>query len=177
MRRPNQERDSRLVAIVGPESSGKSTLAKELAQRYRGVWLPEYARGALPGTSYEETDVAMIAREQLARENDFCEAEPTFGVLDTDGIVLQIWFKVRFGHVPEFLLRHIASQNPREYLLTYRDLPWEPDPQRESKDDLTALFDLYETTLQAWRFDYQVVRGIGERRVKNALDLLNAQRA
>ena len=159
-----------IVSIVGPESTGKTTLASELARIYNGVWLPEYARQYLSDVQYTEDDVHVIAREQLNRELDFVCAAPVFGVLDTDGIVLRIWFAEKFGHVPTYICRHLEQQNERRYLLTYPDLPWEFDPQRESKSDLLRLFDRYEQTLTELGFAYTVVRGEGNERTQCAVE-------
>ena len=162
----------RVVSIVGPESTGKTTLAKELAKLHHGVWLPEYAREFLTDTKYTEEDVHIVAREQLYREQDFLNAEPYFGVLDTDGVVLRVWFAEKFGYVPSYIDRHLKQQASRSYLLTYPDLSWEYDPQRESRLDLSHLFEVYERVLDEFGFDYSVVKGKGRERTGCAIDCL-----
>ena len=168
---------SRLVAIVGPESTGKTKLAIELAKVYRGVWLPEYAREYLNDSHYTEDDVHLVAREQLYREQDFVAADPQFGVLDTDGVVLRVWFEEKYGHVPAYINRHLKQQPSRSYLLTYPDLPWEFDPQRESRLDLSRLFEQYERVLAEMAFDYSVVKGEGDARTECAIDHLQSELA
>ena len=162
--------DSQLVAIVGPESTGKTTLASELARMHHGAWLPEYARTYLSDAHYTEDQVHIVAREQLSREVDFIRARPNFGVLDTDGVVLRVWFDERFGYVPAYVERHLDQQVTRTYLLTYPDLPWEFDPQRESKADLSRLFEVYEQLLSKLDFNYVIVKGEGHERVQCAID-------
>ena len=163
---------TRLVAIVGPESSGKTTLAKQLAVATSGVWLPEYAREHLIDSNYTEADVLHVAREQLARELDLLHANPAQAILDTDAIVLKVWFSERFSYVPAFIDRHLESQTSRDYLLMYPDLKWQFDPQRESKDDLKRLFDVYERELSMLGFRYGVVQGKGKVRFDCAASLL-----
>lgn len=124
-----------------------------------GVWLPEYAREFLSDVNYTEDDVHIVAREQLSREQDFVNANPHFGVLDTDGVVLHVWFAEKFGYVPTYIDRHLKQQAERIYLLTYPDLPWEFDPQRESRSDLLRLFEIYERVLDELGFDYAVIKG------------------
>lgn len=160
----------RLVSIVGPESTGKTTLARELVRVRHGVWLPEYARERLSDARYTEDDVHVVAHEQISRELDFVRADPNFGVLDTDGVVLRIWFAEKFGHVPAYIHRHLERQTERCYLLTYPDLPWEFDPQRESKSDLPRLFEIYENVLNELGFVYSVVEGEGNERTRCALE-------
>lgn len=161
-----------MVAIVGPESTGKTTLARELAKLHHGVWLPEYAREFLTDVHYSEEDVHIVAREQLSREKDFVNAEPHFGVLDTDAVVLRVWFAEKFGHVPGYIDRHLKQQSGRIYLLTYPDLPWEFDPQRESRSRLSDLLEIYEEVLRELGFDYSVVKGRGRERTVCAIDSL-----
>lgn len=163
---------SRTIAIVGPESSGKTTLAKCLAEAMAGVWLPEYARERLIDSNYSEEDVLQVAREQLARELDLVRSDPSYAIFDTDAIVLKIWFSERFGYVPDFINRHLDEQSARVYLLTYPDLEWQSDPRRESKDDLMRLFSLYEAELSFRGFRYGVVRGLGSKRNENAIALI-----
>ncbi|MCY4095657.1 MAG: ATP-binding protein [Gammaproteobacteria bacterium] len=164
--------DSHLVSIVGPESTGKTTLARELASVQNGVWLPEYAREFLADIHYTEKQVHDVAHEQLHREQDFVRAKPRFGVLDTDGVVLRIWFEEKFGYVPDYIDRHLEHQVARTYLLTYPDLPWAFDPQRESKTDLPRLFKIYERVLYELKFDFSIVQGTGRERVRCAIDCL-----
>ena len=163
---------SRLVAVVGPESTGKTTLAMELARIYHGAWLPEYAREFLADTQYTQEEVHIVAREQLNRERDFVRAKPQIGILDTDGVVLRVWFSERFGHVPSYIERHLELQAARTYLLTFPDLPCVFDSQRESKSELMRLFEIYERLLADLGFDYAVVRGHGEARTVCAVDAL-----
>ena len=163
---------SYLVAIVGPESTGKTTLATQLAIMHHGVWLPEYARTFLSDAHYTEDEIHIVAREQLSREQDFVRANPHFGVLDTDGVVLRVWFAERFGHVPTYIDRHLEQQATRTYLLMYPDLPWEFDPQRESKADLSRLFEVYEQVLSEQAFEYAVIKGKGDARMRGAIDYL-----
>lgn len=165
---------SQLVAIVGPESTGKTTLAKDLAKLHRGVWLPEYAREFLNDVDYTEDDVHLVAHEQLYREQDFVAAEPQFGVLDTDGVVLRVWFQEKYDHVPSYIRRHLKQQSPRRYLLTYPDLPWEFDPRRESRLDLSRLFEQYERVLTEMAFDYSIVKGQGNARLECAIHHLKS---
>ncbi len=161
--------DSQFIALVGPESTGKTTLARDLAAHFSGVFLPEYARAYLHGVNYTEEDVHIVAHEQLAREVDFVRASPLVGIFDTDGVVLRVWFSERYKYVPAYIKRHIETQTSRKYLLTYPDLQWEFDPRRESQFDRIRLFDVYERTLSAQGMAYEIVRGQGEERIANAL--------
>lgn len=161
----------RLVAVVGPESTGKTTLALELAAAFAVPCLPEYAREYLEERlertgdgSYDEADLAAIAREHIRREGAFVRSAERGGVIDTDLIVILIWWNERFGESPAWLHRAIARQPKRLYLLCVPDLPWQADPLRESEHDRERLFDVYQAALTDLRLPFAVVAGKGEAR-------------
>ena len=156
---------------MGPESSGKTSLATALAEELSTTWLPEYAREYLSGRpDYTELDLEEIAREQLAREEAFIEAHPGAGILDTDLIVIAIWWREQFGQVPDWVERHLDHQPLRHYLLTRPDLPWEPDPLRVSPHDRERLFGLYRELLSNRGFAFSEIYGQGPIRLERALD-------
>ena len=161
--------NSPLVAVVGPECTGKTVLAQALAQQLQSAYLPEYAREYLKAADYSEQDVINIAKEQNARELDFIAAEPRLGIFDTDGIVIRIWFQERFRRVPSFVNENIRTQPRRLYLLTAPDLEWEFDPLRESPTDRERLFDRYIEELVELEADFFIVTGTGSARTRNAL--------
>lgn len=157
-----------MVAVVGPESTGKTTLALELAAAFDVPCLPEYAREYLEerlartgDASYDEEDLATIAREHMRREADFVRSGGHGGVIDTDLIVILIWWNERFGESPAWLHDAIARQPKRLYLLCAADLPWQADPLRESQHDRGRLFDVYQAVLTQLRLPFAIVAGQG----------------
>lgn len=161
----------RFVAVVGPESTGKTTLALELAAAFDVPCLAEYAREYLEArfertgdASYDETDLAAIAREHVRREADFAHPVGRPGVIDTDLIVILIWWNERFGESPAWLHDAIARQSQRLYLLCAPDLPWQADPLRESEHDRERLFDVYRAFLTEQRLPFATVAGSGRAR-------------
>lgn len=166
-----------IIAIVGPESSGKTSLAESLAGEFSVPWLPEYARQYLAGRpEYSEADLEEIGRGQLARESAFIAANPDFVVLDTDLIVISVWWHDRFGHVPAWVKGHLDRQPPRHYLLTRPDLPWEPDPLRVSPLDRERLFGLYRELLSDRGFRFHEIYGQGAARLERAVSAVAGSR-
>jgi NadR type nicotinamide-nucleotide adenylyltransferase len=159
------------IAITGPESTGKSQLARELASEYKTTWVPEYAREYIDRLDrpYTREDILEIARGQV--RNEEIQAGKAVGMLfcDTELIVTKIWSEVRYGSCDPWILDQISRNNYALYLLCNTDLPWEPDPQREHPHLREKLFELYRDELDSRKFPYFVVSGIGRERLQNAI--------
>ena len=152
------------VGIIGPESTGKSTLARYLARRYKGTYVPEYARAYVEqkGTtevSYEE--LCEIARYQI-EELAAISSQPSESVyfFDTELIVTKVWFDYAFGRVPEWLNEAIERYPMNSYLLTYPDLPWVPDPARSNGSDAIRkeLYERYKAEIEALHIPYYIIK-------------------
>ena len=159
------------IAIVGPESSGKSSLSKALSERLSISWVPEFARAYLDGLgrAYTEHDLIEIAKGQLALEDAFDEGEPQLLICDTNILVILIWAKDKFGRISPELK---ALWDPEPYalhLLLKPDLPWEPDPLREDADRRDEIFDLYRTFLKEENINFSIIQGTGEARTDHAI--------
>jgi len=163
------------IAITGPESTGKSWLAEKLAAKYKTIWLPEFAREYLEkyGLKYTLNDLELIARGQV---NSIQQAEKRNQRLifyDTELIVLKIWSEVVFKKCPTYIKEMLLQQKFDLYLLCYPDLPWEFHPMRENPDNRDYLFNLYKKELEKNNFNYHIVRGSGEERLKNAITFVD----
>ena len=121
------------IAIVGPESTGKSSLAEQLAVHYNTLWVPEYARAYLDKLShpYTESDLLDIARGQLAMESSLSKKASRYLFCDTNLHVIKIWSEYKYKRCHTEILRNLHNDNYALHLLTNIDLPWEYDPQRE----------------------------------------------
>lgn len=160
------------IAILGPESTGKSELAKALATYFKGEWVPEYAREYVEklGRKYTYDDVCHIAATQL-KEIDLFEnkTQSDFVFFDTELIITKIWFEYCFGEVPQFLTNAMEKPVFDFYLLCDYDLEWIPDPVREHGDDRAYFFNLYKAEIEKTQRPFAIVSGIGEDRVLNAI--------
>ena len=156
------------VGIIGPEASGKTTLARYLAKRYQGELVEEYARYYVEqkgsrDLSYEE--VCTIARHQieelrtLARQSNTTEKVLFF---DTELIVTKVWLEEVFDACPEWLKQALREYPMDVYLLTYPDLPWTQDGARYngSAEQRTRLFERYEQEIQALDIPYYIIKHI-----------------
>src|SRR3954453_10252969 len=114
------------IVVIGPESTGKSTLCEELAGHYVTVWCPEYAREylLLHGTAYTYDDLNKIAKGQLELEEQMKPvAKNGLYFVDTDLYVMKVWYEVAFQHCPTWILKGIAKSSCDLYLLCNTDLP------------------------------------------------------
>ncbi len=164
------------IAITGPESTGKTRLAKELAAYFHTNRVPEFSRSYLPQLErkYTAGDILAIAKGQL--ENEERVAGKTKGLLfcDTDFTVTKIWAEVVFGACPRWIDEQFEEHVYDLYLLCYPDLPWEPDPLRENPHDRLRLFGLYRKALEEKGFNFAVVSGEGRERLKNAVNFVES---
>lgn len=140
------------VGIIGPESTGKSVLAQDLAEQFKGTYVPEYAREYVErkgSTEVTYDELCGIARHQIEEITSLpFREEPEVGLyfFDTELIVTKVWFEYAFGQVPEWMEEAVRRYPMDCYLLTYPDIPWIPDPARcnGSEEIRLELFDRYE---------------------------------
>ena len=164
------------VAIVGPESTGKSTLAAQLAAHYQTIWVPEYARAYLErlGRAYTAYDVARIGRGQLALEAALASLASRVLVCDTNLLVVKIWMEHAYQTCPPWLTRHYTAHRYDLQLLMQIDLPWQEDPQREHPHLRRYFFDWNQRELERQKAPYQIIAGSAERRYQSAVQIIDA---
>jgi len=162
------------IAITGPESTGKSWLAEKLAAQYKTSWQPEYAREYLEknGLKYSINDLEKIAKGQHERMLQAENRNQGLVFFDTELAVIKIWYEVVFKKCPIFIEEMLAKQKVDLYLLCYPDFPWEFHPMRENPDNRDFLFELYENELKKHNFNYRIVKGKGQERLKNAINFV-----
>ena len=179
----------RKVVIIGPESTGKSTLCEQLAQHYETRWCPEYARAWLlqNGTNYTYEDLLTIANGQLSLEDEYTEkleneSEPLLEsggqiplFIDTDMYVMKVWCEFVFGKCHRFVLDNILKRKYDLYLLCNVDLPWTKDELREYPDLETrkTLFRMYKDLLVNQSTPWALVSGTGEARLQSAIKAID----
>lgn len=166
-----------LIVVTGPESSGKTTLAKQLALHLNAYQVEEFSRAYLTDLCrpYTEQDVLKIGLGQHESEQAAVQSGAETVVCDTDLTVIKVWSEVRYGTAPAIINELLIKASPRFYLLMRPDLPWMPDPLRENPDDRKKLFERYVTLLQEMGADFSVIDGTEDLRLDNALNALKAR--
>lgn len=136
------------VVVIGPESTGKSSLCEQLANHYKTEWVKEYAREYLlaKGTEYSYDNLLEIAKGQFALEkaaiqlvedkNTTSAANdlPEIVLIDTNMYVLKVWCEFVFEKCHPWILNQIVENSYDLYLLCDIDLPWVKDELREYPD-------------------------------------------
>jgi NadR type nicotinamide-nucleotide adenylyltransferase len=160
------------IAIVGPESTGKSTISSQLAKYYNVPWVAEYARyycEALKGPCTLRDEVNMF-HGQLALEASVLDTtESEFIICDTTFLTVKIWSDAFFGETPQVVLDSLKAKSYDFYVLLDIDLPWQDDPLRDFPDQREHFMEVWHMELKALNANYQLVSGFGERRLNNAI--------
>ena len=172
------------IVIIGPESTGKSTLCKNLAAHYKTAWVKEYAREYLlnNGTAYSFENLLTIAKGQIDNEefgikNLVAQSSSPLTthnsplIIDTDMYVLKVWCEFVFGQCHHWILNRIVERPYDLYLLCNIDLPWVKDELREYPDLTTRekLYHHYKDILVNQHIPWVDISGNYEERLQKAI--------
>ncbi len=160
------------IAIVGPESTGKSVTAKYLAEQLQTICVPEYARYYCQALNnqYTPQDEVNMFYGQLALEEALIPiAKNNLLICDTTILTVKVWCDHLFGDTPQEVKKEIDRRHYDLYLLMDIDLPWQDDPLRDFPHQREYFMGVWKKELQTLDANYSVVSGIGEERLVNAL--------
>lgn len=163
--------------VIGSESTGKSTLSQQLAKHYQTAWVPEFARGYLEQIDrpYEEEDLLEIAKGQLALEDDKATSADKLLICDTDLYVIKVWSESKYGDCHPQILQWISERRYDGYLLTYIDIPWTYDPQREHPEPAAReyFYNIYKDIVVNCGIPWADIRGGEQERLSNAINFID----
>ncbi len=164
------------IAIVGPECTGKTDLSGFLAQHYQTKWVPECARSYIDKLNrpYSKDDLVAIAQAQLFLEDRLAEQANKVLICDTNLVVIKIWSEFKYGNCPPAITNEMLSRKYDLHLLTFIDIPWTDDPQREHPDKRELLYDLYKTELTRSATTFVEIKGSQGLRRKTAIDAIDS---
>lgn len=168
---------TKIIAITGAESTGKSTLARALATHYNVPFVPEFARSYVEQLhrSYTYDDVIVIAKKQIEQYNEMLSQEPPLIILDTWLLITKIWLDVVYGKVPGWIDQAIKETRIDTFLVCDTDLPWVPDPVRENGGaDREKLQQTYIRELKNYHFPFHTIKGNYEERKKAAIKVISS---
>ena len=183
------------IVAIGPESTGKSSLCKQLATHYDTLWCPEYAREYLTihGMDYTYEDLLTIAKGQVELEDKYVQlaignrqsairdrddshssltTHHSLLFIDTDMYVMKVWCEFVFGNCHQFVLDQIAKRKYDLYLLCDIDLPWTHDQLREYPEPgpRQQLYAIYKRIMQNQTTPWVEINGSYQERVQKAIN-------
>ena len=166
------------IVVIGPESTGKSTLCEQLADQYKTQWVPEFARNYLLEIRrpYTYEDLLYIAESQVELEDRICASTKTPLVfIDTDMYVMKVWCEYVFKKCHGFILDQIAIRKYDGYLLCNTDLPWVADELREYPDleSREKLFHMYKDLMVNQSTPWIEIAGDYEERLQKAINFVS----
>ncbi len=173
---PARAHYARRVALVGPESTGKTTLAARLAAHFGTVWVGEYLRTWLDakGLPVVPADVPAAARGQMAAEAALAPYAHRVLFCDTDLWLSLLYSRHYYGTAPSWLESAARAQQRHLYLLLETDVPWRPDPQRDGPEVRALLREKLRALLDAEGIAYQTITGDWDARFHAAAGAVEA---
>lgn len=162
------------IVVIGPESTGKSTLSDALANALGTVWVPEYAREYLLHLNrpYTKDDLLHIAKGQLQAEDELLQQAKGLLICDTDLYVIKVWSEAKYGLCDAWILEQLALRQYDLYILTDIDFEWQDDPLREHPlpHERKYFYDIYRDIVQNSGVPFVTVSGSPELRLETALE-------
>ena len=184
------------IVVIGPESTGKSTLCAQLAAHYQTLWVPEYAREYLEknGTDYSYNDLLTIARGQVKLEEEISSqlsavsnqqsaqsvvhhtSHIPYLFIDTDMYVMKVWCEFVFNQCHNWILNQIASRHYDAYFFCDIDLPWIKDKLREYPDIKLRekLYHFYKDLMIHQSVPWCIISGDKEERLNKAISFIES---
>lgn len=169
------------VVLFGPESTGKTTLAAQLADHYQTRWVPEFMREYLErkwktkGKLISKEDLLPIAKGQLYSEIDAQKKVENLLICDTNLLELKVYSEYYYnGFCPEFIKEQVSKSDFDIYLLTYVDTPWEEDILRDRPHNREEMFSIFEAELKKQGFPYQILKGGLDERLKKSIEIIDS---
>lgn len=173
-------KEFRKIAVIGPESTGKSTLCEQLANHFNTLYCPEFARDFLleNGNIYTYEDLLTIAKGQIKLEEKYVQKfkkKPGILFIDTEMYVMKVWSEFVFDKCDPWILHQIVNRKYDLYLLCNPDIPWIKDNLREYPDPATRkkLYSIYIDILINQPIPWVEITGDYEMRLSSAIDAIN----
>ncbi len=173
---PVRARLARRIAIVGAESTGTTTLARDLARHYETVWTPEFGRfyteGKLTATlSWQTEEFVFIAEGQNRLEDEYARHSNRVLICDTNAWATRLWHERYLGHMAPTVDEQALRRRYDFVFLTGDEIPFEQDGMRDGEHIRHDMHQRFETLLKAEGIEYRVLRGNREKRLQDAIDI------
>lgn len=163
------------ICFYGPESTGKSTLAKRMAEHYKTEWVPEVAREIVTTNDFTVDDIIKIGKEQTERILEKTKTANKILFCDTDLITTQIYCRHYLKVVPPILFELEQQIKYDLYFLFEPDVPWVADGMRDLGDSTkrSEMFQIFKGELEKRNIEHVLVKGGWEEREETVKNKLN----
>src|SRR5215510_13501154 len=173
------------VVFTGSESTGKSTIAAEVARHYGLEVVPEFVRTFAEdkGSPIEFSDHGPIARGQMALEDEYIAraqqlasarpAPPALVIQDTDLLSTVVYCRHYFGRCPEWIEEAALARRPDLYVLCEIDTPWVHDGVRDRGHMREEMQKLFEEAVRASGTSSISLGGLAQARFSEAIRVIN----
>ncbi len=180
VKRTRNKSDLIKVVLYGPESTGKTTLSKQLATHYNTLWVPEFMREYLQMKwDYKKElvvkdDLIPIAEGQLKLEKKASQKVEKLLICDTNLLELKVYSEYYYdGFCPSEIKNEATKDNYSIYLLTYVDTTWQADDLRDRPNNREEMFRIFEAELKKQNFPYQILKGNQKKRFNKAVAIID----
>jgi nicotinamide riboside kinase len=167
------------IALFGPESTGKTTLATQLAEHFKTAWVPEFARDYLQekwaktSRICDVDDMMPIAYGQMKLENDSLSIANKFLFCDTNLLVTKVFSEAYYNFCDPLLDKAARKHEYDLFFLTDIDVPWEKDDLRDKPEGRQSVFAVFKQTLIANNKPFITLSGDKDLRLKKAIQIVN----
>ncbi len=167
------------IVLFGPESTGKTTLSKQLATYYKTNWVPEFSRQyALEkikeNKQLTKKDVLPIAIGQMQLENTIALKTKNILICDTNLLETLVYSQTIYdGYAPNALKKYALKNKYQLYILTNIDVPWENDIIREKNTNRKKQFSIFEETLKINKLPYIIISGTQKNRLQKTIQYID----
>ena len=161
-----KQKKTKRIAVIGPESTGKTSLCKALAVHYNTISIPEFSRIYIENLKkkYNEEDVLYCIAKQFEQEVIFLKKAKS--------IMGKVWMEDVFSYCPPWVEKLITEHPYDLYLLTSCDIPYEHDPVRENPLRREFFFEWYKRELITRNLNYGIVSGKNSERLIKAINII-----
>ena len=161
------------IVFTGPESTGKSWLSGYLAGYFKTTWVPEYLREFYKtNNGIAEHQMQTVAKGQLQKENEALLHNFPLLFLDTNIISLKVYHQYYYKKEPIWFKQLYDQSKYNHYILLTPDIPWTPDPQRESAQVREELFPLFLQELESLKVSFSIVGGNYQDRLQKSIEII-----
>ena len=162
------------VCFNGPESTGKSVMAKHLAEKYNTEFVPEVARELITSNDFTLDDIIRIGHAQTKRVKDKLGIANRFLFCDTDLITTQIYAQHYLNEVPPVLFALEKEIKYDHYFLFDVDVPWVSDGLRDLGSMREQMMKIFHDAIAKRNIKSIMVRGSWQEREEIITNYINS---